>query len=84
MLDKAISIHTLSQQWSEIKSIATCDPKDVVRYWKALITAGTLKYRLCNVEHPGKSDIIKLLEDPFIQSYYIWDKHSKKLTAEFL
>lgn len=72
------------RSWSVVRPIAACKPGQVADYWQALMTADTLKYRLCNTEHPGKEDVRKLLMEPFVQSYYVWDRFQKKITAEFM
>lgn len=81
---RSTHFNELVKSWTTVKAIAACKPHQVVDYWKALITADTLKYRLCNTEHPGKDDVVKLLTEPFVQSFYVWDKFQKKLTAEFM
>lgn len=67
-----------------IKPIATLKPKLVIAYWKALLANDTLKYRVCNVVDPGLKDVRYMLQQPYIQHYYVLDTDLGYITAEFM
>lgn len=53
-------------------------------YWLALEEAGTLQFRLCDINKPHYSDVINMFQNKYLQHYNVYDTIKQQLVGEFM
>jgi hypothetical protein len=69
---------------AEAVAIHSLPVEDVETYWSALEAAGRLKYRLCDTEEPGFSDVLRMIKYNFPHLYFVKFPDVALIAAEFM